>query len=123
MPALALPGRILLFFAGLIGASGVALAAAAYHGSNPMLQSAALICLAHGPALIGLAILSGRIKAALAAGIVMIFGTALFAGDIIAKTYAGTSLFFLAAPIGGSSVILSWVLVAVAALIPARGGA
>lgn len=111
--------RILLFFGGLSGAAGVILSAAAYHGSNPMLQSAALICLANGPALIGLSILAARTRMAMATGIIMIFGTALFAGDLVAKSYAGVSLFKMAAPIGGTAVILGWLMVAIAALLPA----
>lgn len=112
--------RVLLFFGGLSGAAGVMLAAAAYHGGNPVLQSAALICLADGPALIGLAILSERSRAALAAGILMIFGTALFAGDLVANSYAGFGLFRMAAPVGGTAVIASWLLAALTAFLPAR---
>ena len=112
--------RALIFFAGLIGACGIILSATAYHGDNAILQSAALVCLANGPALIGLAILAKTMRAALAAGIVTIFGTALFTGDLLVKTYAGTSLFPMAAPIGGTAVILGWLIAALAALLPSR---
>nr|WP_272209953.1 hypothetical protein [Marinicella sp. W31]MDC2875799.1 hypothetical protein [Marinicella sp. W31] len=89
MDNLTFSARILLFFGGLAGAAGIMLAAASYHGDSAVLLSAALICLANGPALIGLAILSSRTMGALAAGIMMIFGTALFAGDLAARNYAG----------------------------------
>ncbi|TNB47486.1 DUF423 domain-containing protein [Martelella lutilitoris] len=122
MTVLTLPARILLFFAGLTGAAGIMLAAASYHGDSAVLLSAALVCLANGPALIGLALLSMRTAAALAAGTLMVFGTVMFAGDLVARAYLGFGFFPMAAPIGGTSVIASWLLVALAALMPARKG-
>nr|WP_106303207.1 DUF423 domain-containing protein [uncultured Martelella sp.] len=114
--------RILLFFAGLTGAAGIMLAAASYHGDSAVLLSAALVCLANGPALIALALLSMRTATGLAAGILMIFGTVLFAGDLVARNYAGFGFFPMAAPVGGTSVIASWLLVALAAIMPVRKG-
>ena len=111
--------RVLLFFGGLTGAAGVMLAAAAYHSANPVLQSAALICLANGPALIGLSLLARSTPVALAAGLVMTLGTVLFAGDLLSASYLGQGLFRMSAPIGGSAVIAGWLIAALAALLPA----
>lgn len=96
------------------------LAAASYHGGNAVLQSAALICLANGPALLGLSLLARATPVALGAGLVMALGTLLFAGDLAAATYLGNSLFRMAAPVGGTAVIVGWLLAALAALLPAR---
>lgn len=119
MTGLPLSSRILLFFGGLTGAAGVILAAAAYHGNNAALQSAALVCLANGPALLALSILSIRTTVAAAAGILIVIGSALFAGDIAALAYIGSGFFRMAAPIGGTAIIAGWLIAALAALLPA----
>lgn len=109
-----------LTFAGLFGALGVAAAAAAAHRAEPMLDTASAMLLAHAPALLGLA-------AARAAGLapsgllalsaaLIILGGALFCGDLAARVYLGGRLFPMAAPIGGSSLILGWVVAAAAGL-------
>jgi uncharacterized membrane protein YgdD (TMEM256/DUF423 family) len=46
-----------------------------------------------------------------AAGI-MLFAVSLFGGDVAFHTLAGTHLFPMAAPIGGSLLIASWLFVA-----------
>ena len=55
-------------------------------------------------------------------GIVAAFGfviaAALFAGDLTLRQYAGHGLFPMAAPTGGTLLILSWLAVAVAAAWP-----
>ncbi|WP_180900839.1 DUF423 domain-containing protein [Martelella soudanensis] len=119
MAGLALSSRILLFCGGLTGASGVMLAAAAYHGDSAVLQSAALVCLANGPALLALAMLAMRTAVATASGILIAFGTLLFAGDIAALAYMGSDLFRMAAPVGGTAIIAGWLMAALAALLPA----
>jgi uncharacterized membrane protein YgdD (TMEM256/DUF423 family) len=49
-----------------------------------------------------------------------VVAAALFAGDLTLKHFAGHSLFPLAAPIGGTLLILSWLTLAVAAAFPPR---
>jgi uncharacterized membrane protein YgdD (TMEM256/DUF423 family) len=54
------------------------------------------------------------------AGFVM--GGALFAGDVSMRAFAGHRLFPMAAPTGGTLLILSWLVLAGAAIvILARG--
>jgi uncharacterized membrane protein YgdD (TMEM256/DUF423 family) len=61
--------------------------------------------------LIGLSLLAAS-RLAVAAGAVLVVGLALFAGDLATRAYTGNALFPLAAPLGGLSLILGWLLVA-----------
>ncbi len=77
--------------AGLIGAAGVGLAAAASHaGGEALLRPASTICLAHAPALVALSLVAGRVRFAPLAALGMAVGTALFAGDLVARQFLGT---------------------------------
>jgi uncharacterized membrane protein YgdD (TMEM256/DUF423 family) len=49
-----------------------------------------------------------------------VIAAALFAGDLTARQYAGHGLFPLAAPTGGTLMIASWLVLAVAAAWPRR---
>ena len=60
-----------------------------------------------------------RIGLAAATGFVIASG--LFAGDLTLRHYAGRGLFAMAAPTGGTLLIVSWLAVAVAAAWPRRG--
>jgi len=111
--------RILAALAGLIGASGVALAAAAAHLSSiPLLASAALMALVHAPALLaGLAalrvgILSKRLGLVGLIGVAL--GVLLFSGDLTARAFLNAPLFPMAAPSGGTILIVSWIILALA---------
>jgi uncharacterized membrane protein YgdD (TMEM256/DUF423 family) len=57
-------------------------------------------------------------------GIVAAFGfvvaASLFAGDLTLRQYAGHGLFPFAAPTGGTLMIASWLVLAVAAAWPRR---
>ena len=64
-------------------------------------------------------ILHFRIGIAAALGFVI--AAALFAGDLTLRQYAGHSLFPMAAPTGGTLLIVSWLVLAVAAAWPRRG--
>lgn len=111
MPA-SLPARLLVVIAGLFGALGVAAAARASHAGDDNLGIAANFLLLHAPVLIGLSLLAAS-RVALAAGVVIAVGVALFAGDLAMRSYTGNPLFPMAAPIGGGAMILGWVLVIV----------
>jgi len=111
--------RILAALAGLIGASGVALAAAAAHlSSTPSLASAALMALVHAPALLaGLAalrvgLLSKRLGLAGLIGLAL--GVVLFSGDLAMRAFLSAPLFPMAAPSGGTILIVSWIILAFA---------
>ncbi|UIJ72830.1 DUF423 domain-containing protein [Aurantimonas sp. HBX-1] len=105
---------LLVLFAGLFGAAGVAGAALAAHGGEVRLvATAAAIALVHAPALLGLAALQPFLgRWADLAGLAMIAGTLLFSGDLAARVLAGDRLFANAAPIGGGMLIAAWLGIA-----------
>ena len=54
-------------------------------------------------------------SAAIAAGFGFVVASVLFAGDLTLRQFAGHSLFPMAAPTGGTLLIVSWLLLLVAA--------
>lgn len=106
-------------FAGLMGACGVAAAAAAAHApGGARMASVALILLVHAAAILDV---TTRAKDAtsrlwLAAALVLAFGATLFSADVSLLTLRGTRLFPMAAPTGGVTMILGWLIVAIAGL-------
>jgi uncharacterized membrane protein YgdD (TMEM256/DUF423 family) len=118
--------RILIVLAGVMGADGVILAAASAHQPDAArLASASSMLLFHATALLGTVALAERGIIHLRIGILAACGfvaaTALFAGDVTLRHYAGHGLFPFAAPTGGTLLIASWLLLAVAAAWPRRG--
>lgn len=111
--------RPLVAIAGLCGAAGVALAAAGSHGGNADLSIAANFLLIHAPALLGLSLLP-RSRVLIAAAGVLVLGLLLFSGDLATRAWLGHALFPLAAPIGGTGLILGWLLVVAAAIFGGR---
>ena len=115
---------LLILFAGLFGAAGIAGAAMAAHGGDVRLvATAAAIALVHSPALLALAALQPFLgRWAQAAGLAMILGTLLFSGDLVARVALGDRLFANAAPIGGGLLIAAWLIVAVSGAVRAVTG-
>ncbi|MGL4559792.1 MAG: DUF423 domain-containing protein, partial [Afipia sp.] len=119
--------RLAVILAGLMGAAGVALAAASAHQPDASrLASASSMLLFHASAVIGAALLTGHGIAwrplGLTATFGFIVGAALFAGDLTMRQYSGHGLFTMAAPTGGTLLILSWLVLAIAAAWPRRAG-
>lgn len=113
----------ILILTGIIGASGVGLAAAASHGSDArLLGSASAMCLAHAPVLMGLYLLSERQRLATVAAGLLAAGTIVFSTDLLLRHFEATSLFPMAAPAGGMAMILGWLLVALCGVFAARAG-
>lgn len=119
MSNLTLASRLLLVTAGLCGALGVAAAARASHAGDDNLGIAANFLLLHAPVLIGLSLVATRVAAA--AGLVLLVGLVLFAGDLASRSLLGGPLFPMAAPLGGGGLIVGWLLVAVAGVVGRRG--
>ncbi len=112
----------LIILACLMGACGVALAAAAAHGApGAGLDSAAYLLLFHAVAVLGAAALAGQgllwRPLALAAMAGFVLGGGLFAGDVSMRAFAGHRLFPMAAPTGGTLLILGWLVLAAAAIV------
>jgi uncharacterized membrane protein YgdD (TMEM256/DUF423 family) len=117
--------RVLVVLAAVMGADGVILAAAAAHQPDATrLASASSMLLFHASALLAVVLLVERRVIHMQLGFGAAFGfviaAALFAGDLTLRQYAGHSLFPMAAPTGGTLLILSWLMLAVAALWPRR---
>ena len=113
--------KILIVLAALMGASGVALAAyAAHRPSGGFITTASSMLLFHAPAVIAgcIAAASGTIalRIGLAATSLMTLGVILFSADLVMRDLAGTALFPMAAPTGGTTMILSWLVLAIAAI-------
>jgi uncharacterized membrane protein YgdD (TMEM256/DUF423 family) len=111
----------LLVLASLMGACGVGLAAAAAHGTSAAgLDSAAWLLLFHAVAILGAASLAyqGQLWSplALAAMLCFVVGGALFSGDIAMRAFAGQRLFPMAAPSGGTLLLIGWLILAAAAV-------
>jgi uncharacterized membrane protein YgdD (TMEM256/DUF423 family) len=116
---------ILAGVAALMGAAGVALAAAGVHasGGELALRGAEFLILHAGAAL---AIAAHARVAAMAAralvwvGFAMEAGASLFSGELAVHAFTGERIFPFAAPIGGSTMILSWVALAIVFAVTAR---
>ena len=118
--------RILIVLAAIMGADGVILAAASAHGADASrLVSASSMLLFHASAVLSAVALTERGVIHAHIGIVAAFGfvlaASLFAGDLTMRQYAGHGLFPMAAPTGGTLLILSWLAIAAAAAWPRRG--
>jgi uncharacterized membrane protein YgdD (TMEM256/DUF423 family) len=118
--------RILIVLAGIMGADGVMLAAASAHQSDATrLAAASSMLLFHASAVLGAVALIERgvihLRIGIAAAWGFVIASALFAGDLTMRQYAGQSLFPMAAPTGGTLLIISWLALAVAAAWPRRG--
>jgi uncharacterized membrane protein YgdD (TMEM256/DUF423 family) len=117
--------RILVILAAAMGAAGVILAAAAAHqaGASPLLPASSML-LFHAPAVLAVVALAERGTVARGIGIAaasgFVIAATLFAADLTMRQYAGHRLFPLAAPTGGSLLILSGLMLARAAAWPQR---
>ena len=104
----------------LMGAAGVMLAAAATHsGGGEIGQTSAYFLVLHAAALLGLtacarayAADAAFARALLLAGACLGLGTILFSGELAVLAFTGLRLIAMAAPIGGSLMILGWLALA-----------
>lgn len=104
--------RLLTVAGGLCGAAGVSLSAAAAHAGGANTGTAASFLLMHAGAFLAVGLTRSSRPLRIAATVVLV-GLAVFAGDLLMRDFAGMRLFPMAAPIGGSLMILGWLAVAV----------
>jgi uncharacterized membrane protein YgdD (TMEM256/DUF423 family) len=114
--------RALIVVAGLMGAAGIVLAALGAHDSDlARLTTASSMLLFHAPVILALLLLRDRQLVqrhlAIAAAIGFVAGAALFASDLTVRDLFGHALFPMAAPSGGTILIASWILLALAGLV------
>jgi uncharacterized membrane protein YgdD (TMEM256/DUF423 family) len=115
--------RILIILAAIMGADGVILAAASAHQPDATrLASASSMLLFHALAVLAAVTLTDRgilhVRIGMIAAWGFVVAATLFAGDLSVRQYAGHSLFPMAAPTGGTLLIVSWIVLAVAAAWP-----
>jgi uncharacterized membrane protein YgdD (TMEM256/DUF423 family) len=116
-------GAVWLIGAGILGALSVAAGAAAAHllrtdpHAGALVATAAQYGIYHALALLALAALDafgeGRARLRAAAGWCFLLGAALFSMSLVLLAATGQAGFGLATPVGGTILILGWLLVAV----------
>jgi uncharacterized membrane protein YgdD (TMEM256/DUF423 family) len=116
---------ILAGVAALMGAAGGALAAAGVHanGGELALRGAEFLIL-HACAALAIAA-HARVAASRALGLIWVgfameAGASLFAAELAMHAFTGDRIFPFAAPIGGSTLILSWLALVVVFALDAR---
>ncbi len=113
---------ILIALAGLMGAGGIALAAAGAHmAPGAGLDSAAYMLLFHAAAVVGGAALVQQSvlwrPLALVVLAAWVLGAVLFSGDIAMRAFTAHRLFPMAAPSGGMILICAWLALTAAAIV------
>lgn len=111
--------RILVAAGGLCGALGVALSAMAAHRGGAFTGTAASFLLMHAPVFLAIGLVGGN-RVLRAGGLVLLVGLVVFSGDLLARDLLGSRLFPLAAPTGGTLLMVGWLAIAASALVSPR---
>lgn len=111
--------RFLFAAASLLMAAGIGMAAVSAHaGAGHEIGVAATVMLANAPMLaagaLGLAVRQMRPMVGILGLLLAFAGTILFSADMVHRGFGRGALFENAAPIGGSTDILGWIIVALA---------
>lgn len=104
--------RVFAGFGGLFGAAGIAAYAAAAHSAEGHMATIAPILFIHAPAFLALSVLAKISRPAYFGAWVLVLGLLFFIGDLISRDAIGDRLFPFAAPLGGSLLILGWIIIA-----------
>lgn len=99
--------------AGLCGALAIAAYAGAAHGGENHLGAIAPLLIGHAPALLVLSLIVPNSRIANIGGALLVAGLVLFFGDLFMRDMTGNRLFPMAAPTGGSLMILGWLVVGI----------
>jgi len=99
--------------AGLCGTLAIAAYAGAAHGGDNHLGAIAPLLLGHAPTLLVLSLIVPDSRIANIGGALLVAGLVLFCGDLLMRDMTGDRLFPMAAPTGGSLMILGWLTVGV----------
>ncbi|MEM9027357.1 MAG: DUF423 domain-containing protein [Pseudomonadota bacterium] len=123
--------RLVAALCGVCGAAGVATLAAAAHAAAPgegarfSLSNAGIMMMVHAAGALAVLAWSDRrheprVGSGVAAG--MVVGALLFGGAVALPQLFAFTLFPMAAPIGGSLTIASWMLLVLLAILAGRSG-
>ena len=109
---------VLAGVAALMGAAGVALAAAGVHeNGGELAERAALFLLLHACAALAIAaharIAGTSARALVIVGFIMEAGAILFSAELAMHVFTGARIFAFAAPVGGTTMLLAWIALAV----------
>ncbi|MBN9020637.1 MAG: DUF423 domain-containing protein [Rhizobiales bacterium] len=108
--------RLAVLMAGILGAGGVAAAAAATHSGGALLAPLSLVALTQAPVLLAIGLSPVKAIPPRIGALVVGIGALLFAADLALRHLAGPSLFPYAAPIGGTAMIIGWVILGLSGL-------
>ena len=118
---------ILSVFASLMGAAGVALAAAASHSGAPLASLASQFLILHAATLLAAAALANqaprRNVSLLLSAVILGAGTVIFCADLSARAFTGARLAPMMAPAGGTLMIIGWLMLAATFAAMLRRGA
>lgn len=109
--------NIFIFAGGLMGAAGVGLSAYDAHAGGDSVATAARFLLFHAPLFVALGLHGNASRMRTAGAGLLGLGLALFCGDLLMRHFAGTRLFPMAAPAGGITMIVGWLVVAGSGLV------
>jgi uncharacterized membrane protein YgdD (TMEM256/DUF423 family) len=107
--------RVFAGLGGLFGAAGIAAYAAAAHSAEGHMATIAPILFIHAPAFLALSLLAKVSRPAYFGAWVLVLGLLFFIGDLVSRDVTGDRLFAFAAPLGGTLLILGWIVVAATA--------
>ena len=108
--------RLAILIAGILGAGGVAAAAASTHSGGALLAPLSLVALTQAPVLLAIGLSPVKAIPPRIGALVVGIGALLFAADLALRHLAGPSLFPYAAPIGGTAMIIGWVILGLSGL-------
>lgn len=106
--------------AAILGAAGVAAAAASYHAGAALLEPLSLIALSHAPALLVLSLAAPATRSFAIALLFIGVGAFVFCADLALRQYFGQGFFTYVSPIAGILMILGWLVAGLGAILVAR---
>lgn len=106
--------------AAILGAAGVAAAAASYHAGDALLAPLSLIALTHAPTLLILSLAAPATRSFAIALLFIGVGAFVFCADLALKQYVGQGFFTYVSPIAGILMIVGWLVAALGAILVAR---
>lgn len=109
--------RALCAFGGLFGAAGIASYAAAAHIGGDY-GSMAIMFLGNAPILIIMSFIHTNQLLFRLASVLILLGTCLFEATVGIKQCFGLTLLPYMAPIGGTTVLIGWLMFTIAAFVP-----
>ena len=114
-------GRIWLTLAALSGLAAVGFGAFGAHGvtdpkARDWLATGAHYQLVHAAAAIAAVLLQGQGRRTLGAAPLFVIGAAVFAGTLYAMALGGPRILGAVTPIGGLTMMIGWLLLAIGAL-------